>query len=608
MYDYSYFLHTKCAEKWKNIGLKRRSGIVAPLFSIYSKHSVGIGEITDLKLLIDWCNKTGISIIQLLPINDTAHSAPYSALSTFAIDSMYISLIRLRDVNLKQFKNKINTLRNKYNLKGKRVDYAIKDEKLKLLKKIFNLTDWRNNKCLNEYILQNSYWLNDYCTFRIISDKMGSNWNLWEKEYSPLLYIEIIQEYTEEFNFHCWVQWQLFVQMQEIKKYANEKRVLLMGDLPFLVSKESADVWSHPEYFKLQLSAGAPPDMYHSSGQKWGTPPYDWNRIAADNFVYLRRKLKYAENFYNMYRIDHFVGLFRLWSVYDSPNSPANAINGYFDPGDECLWEKHGKKILDIMLESTSMLPCAEDLGTVPECSYKTLFEYGITGIDFQRYQKSNFCFKKNTEYRINSVSVLSTHDSTLFCNWWNYEAGAVDEKMFGILCKEKNITGKRFNEIKSQLFNLKKSLNGRLRWNNKIDSVDKLKLILGLHEYEAQEFIHVYLDTFNEKNKFAEFLNGSSNAPKRCTPAFFKDVLMKINSSSSIFSIQLIQEYLCLDEILLKHMNKWSYRINLPGSSGKKNWSVLLPVSLDSLLKSYRGKFITGMLREINIFTDRFV
>lgn len=607
MFDYNYFLHTRCSKKWGTIGLKRRSGVAVPLFSLYSKRSVGIGDITDIKLLVDWCTQAGLSIIQLLPINETECFSPYSAISSFAIDPMYISLRGLYDINLKPFKQKINKLRNKFKLKGKRVDYSIKAEKLKFLKEIFHSANWNKNNNLTQYISQNSYWLNDYCVFKIFSDKMGSKWNLWEQKYSPTLYREILDKYEEEIKFNCWLQWQLFEQLREVKSYANGHNVLLMGDMPFMVSKESCDVWAHPEYFKILLSAGAPPDMYHALGQKWGAPPYDWINIAADNFVYIRKKLQYTENFYNMYRIDHFVGLFRVWTINDNSASSEDTMDGKYDPEHEWLWEEHGKKIIDVLLDSTSMLPCAEDLGTVPECSYKTLFEYGIPGIEFQRYQKNNFNFKSDTEYRVNSSSVISTHDSTLFCNWWKYEAGTVDEKLFAILCKDKGIIGNKFKEIKNQLFNIKKSRHGRLRWNDKIDSADKLKWVLGLHEYEAHEFTYLYLETFNEKNKFAEFLNVTPYAPDKCCKEFIASVLKKIYSSSSIFSVQLLHEYLCLDKILLQRMNKWNYRINFPGTTGKKNWSVLLPVSLDKLLKSRRGKDITLKLSVINKLTDRY-
>ena len=162
-----------------------------------------------------------------------------------------------------------------------------------------------------------------------------------------------------------------------------------MGDIPFLVSKNSADVWAYKNYFKLDLSSGAPPDMYFSNGQRWGMPPYNWTNIAADNYAYIRHRLNYAQNFYNMFRIDHFVGLFRIWTIENKTPEEYGGMAGHFDPENENEWEHHGRTILSEMNQSTDMLPCAEDLGTVPVCSDKILKEFGVTGISVQRWEKN---------------------------------------------------------------------------------------------------------------------------------------------------------------------------------------------------------------------------
>jgi 4-alpha-glucanotransferase len=244
--------------------------------------------------------------------------------------------------------------------------------------------------------------------------------------------------------------------------------VYIMGDLPFLVSKESADVWSHRDYFMLEFSAGAPPDMYFALGQKWGMPPYNWNKISEDGFAYLAEKLKYSENFYDMYRIDHFVGLFRVW-VSPRDEELQKSVVGTYLPKEEYMWEQHGRKIIDVMVRSTEMLPCAEDLGTVPGCSYHVLNEYGIPGIDFQRYCKENFRFKQPGEYRINSAAVISTHDSSFWINWWQFEAGTIDEKLFELQCEKSGIDYGHYRYAKSILFNSRLSRHGRLYWNNSI-------------------------------------------------------------------------------------------------------------------------------------------
>jgi len=169
------------------------------------------------------------------------------------------------------------------------------------------------------------------------------------------------------------------------------------------------------------------------------------------------------------------------------------------------------------------MIPCAEDLGSVPTCSYKTLTEYGIPGVDFQRYLRDEKGYFINpNKYRPNSTAVISTHDSTFLFNWWSYEAEN------------------------------------------------------------------------SEKISFMEFLSGKvqMKIPPAST-SLIKKCLERINVSKSIFSIQLIQEFLSLDEMLLKKMNKWSYRINSPGTFSDKNWSVRLPIGVEKLVDMKINKLI---------------
>lgn len=513
------FLKTHTKEKWQRIGTHKRSGVVVPLFSIYSDKSTGVGEILDIKYIVDWCKKTGMSIIQLLPLNELGpDNAPYNAISTFALEPMYLKLNELKGVDQNGFQDEIQKLKIKYRSNRSRVNYNIKNEKIDLLWRIFKNIDITKNKKYNNFVKHNKYWLKDFALFKIISESEGTQlWDKWNKKLSAHYKIELDKVYSanrEKFDFHYWIQWQLYEQMKDLKKYANVNGVLIMGDLPFLVSRYSADVWSHQNYFKLNLAAGAPPDIYFAQGQLWGMPPYHWENIKKNKYIYLKKRLLYAQNFYNLYRIDHFIGLFRVWTVELGTGHVNAALHGKFDPENENLWEKHGKKIIDKMLSFTDMLPCAEDLGSVPACSYKTLTEYGIPGVDFQRYLKDkNDNFIEPKKYRPNSAAVISTHDSTFFFNWWGYEAGK------------------------------------------------------------------------SEQNKFMKYLYGRSQ--KKNIPAstsFIKKCLERINESESIFSIQLIQEYLSLDEKLLKKMNKWNYRINSPGTFSNKNWVIRLPIGVEKL------------------------
>lgn len=594
MFDYSHFLNTKTADKWQRIGLKRRAGVVAPLFSIYSRNSVGIGEIPDIKLLVKWCQKTGISVIQLLPMNDVGYDfAPYNSTSSFALEPMYLSINNLKNVNLNLFKKEIRDLK-KFIPGGKeKVNYKIKYEKIKLLFKIFKVSYLKGTKKFDEFKKNNAYWLKDYALYKVIKEiQLNRSWEDWDEKYKKRdenALSEIETGFSERFNFYFWVQWQLFEQFTAVKKYANERGVYITGDLPFLVSRDSADVWAHKNFFKLSFSSGAPPDMYFAMGQRWGMPTYNREEMQKDNYTYLKEKLHFAENFYDIYRIDHFVGFFRLWSIaMDCPLENGGLI-GSFDPNEEHLWEEAGRKLLDVMIENSSMLPCAEDLGTIPDCSPKVLWEYGIPGMNVQRWVKDfngsdNFINSEN--YRINSIATLSTHDSSTIIDWWHNETGTIDEKLFKRLCENKNIMDERYEEIVKNLFDYEKSKYGRLFWKSEINNTNKLVEVLGVNYDFSWDIINLYKESYNERLKFLDFLGFEQNGNDfKINTHFVRKALEKINQSASIFSNQLLQEWLFLDESLFIKGEETSYRINFPGIINDSNWTFVLPVSLEIML-----------------------
>jgi 4-alpha-glucanotransferase len=593
-YDYSHFLNTKTADKWQRIGLKRRAGVVAPLFSLYSRNSIGIGELPDLKMLVKWCQKTGISIIQLLPMNDVGFDfAPYNSVSSFALEPMYLSIKDLRNVSLNLFKKELRELKKFIPGGANKVNYKIKFEKIKLLYKIYKVSYINGIKKFEDFKRDNLYWLRDYALYKVIKDiNHHRSWVVWEEKFKhrdESALSEIESEFSERINFYCWLQWQLFEQFMAVKKYAKEKNVFLMGDIPFLISRDSADVWSHRNYFKLDISSGAPPDMYFAMGQRWGMPTYNREELQANNYEYIKNKLRYAENFYEMYRIDHFVGFFRLWSIPKDTPVESGGLSGFFDPQDEYMWEDTGKKLLDVMLENSAMLPCAEDLGTIPPCSPKVLWEYGIPGMNVQRWVKD---FNNSNEfinpenYRINSVATISTHDSSTIIDWWHNETGTIDEKLFRRLCEIKNISIDRYNEIVTQLFDEEKSGYGRLYWKNEINDINKLVEILGINYDFSWDIINLYKESFNERLKFLEYLGLEPNGNDfKINTLFIKKALEKINCSASVFSNQLLQEWLFLDESLFVKGEETSYRINFPGVVNDSNWTFVMPVSLEIML-----------------------
>ena len=438
MTDYSLFLEAASGPAWKRLGLARRAGLLAPLFSIQSKRSTGVGEFPDLELLADWCRECGMSLIQLLPLNDVGtRFCPYDAESSFALEPMHLSLENLEDIPKKKYVSEIAALRKRYPSATSLFDPCVKKDKLELLRKIFSERLNKTPKALKEFKEAQQYWLPAYSLFKVAKKKMEErSWEAWPEPLRtrrPAALRALGEGAEDEIEFYQWLQWQLFSQFRRSAEKVRKKKIHLIGDLPFLVARDSADVWAHPEYFKLNLSAGAPPDLYFADGQEWGMPPYDWQAMAASGHDYLKEKLKFASNFYELYRLDHFVGLFRVW-VFPLDDQPDRKKRAFFDPPDEGEWEKQARGILGAMLEATSMLPCAEDLGTVPDVARKLLAEYAIPGMNVQRWMRDwegTKDFISPQIYRPNAIVTLSTHDMSSFLYWWRTEATDDDRERF---------------------------------------------------------------------------------------------------------------------------------------------------------------------------------
>ena len=614
-------LNSACKDKWRRIGVNKRAGVVVPLFSVYSQKSIGIGDLDDLRLLIDWAKETGNSVIQLLPLNEVGSTfCPYDSISSFALEPIYISLEKITKKHKNTFEAKIEKLREEF-LRGKTyLDYRIKKAKLQLLWDMFIAEGQDVSDELRKFIEDNIYWLQDFALFKVIKEyQSGKAWDEWEDKYKyrdPAVLENFKKKHEREITFQMWVQWQLYKQFKEVKKYAKSKKIFIKGDLPILVSRDSADVWRHPDFFKLEYASGAPPDMYAAKGQRWGMPTYNWEKISADGYRYLKEKLKYAQGFYDILRIDHVVGLFRIWSIPYHEPLKNQGLHGFFDPKEESKWQEHGKKILSVMLDNTKMLLCAEDLGIIPAVCPNTLKELGIPGNDVQRWVKDwkvKHDFLKPQDYRIISVAMLSTHDTTNWPAWWENEAGTVDEALFTRKCNERGID---YNKIKNRLFDINLSRYGRLRWLNSIDSADKLVSILNeglspttegspcgkgtVPKEHLADFIDMYENTYQEKEKLWKHLNLKGPMREKSDSEIVRQVLKISLESSAIFCINTLIDYLYLTGLFKG--DPYQYRINTPGTISQKNWSLTIPISLEELLKHKVNKEIRAMISSAGI------
>ncbi|MEI6242754.1 MAG: 4-alpha-glucanotransferase [Chlamydiota bacterium] len=396
---------------WNQIGIHPHHGINIPLFALRSQKNSDFGTFLELRPLIDFCQSVGMDTIQLLPLNDSGSDvSPYNIISSCALDPVYI------DTNvLPSFPN-MNHLGS--------LPYAERKKlKLKYLYDYYLQTGSTTQQEIGyKKFIENNPRVSSYALFRSLKDlHEGKPFWEWEKQYQNPSEHEkkaYINTFPERVNFYLFLQYLCFSQLSSIKAYATTKKVFLFGDLPILISPDSADVWTNPSLFNRNFVVGAPPDNYNKEGQKWGFFPDQYEVLQKTQFAWWKERLTYISHFYDMYRIDHVVGLFRLWIM----TPEAKAIDGFYLPKDPALWLLQGKETLENMIQASSMLPIAEDLGVIPNGLREILQSLGVCTTKFMRWERNwegDKKFVSPNNYPPISLTTVSTHDSETLALWW---------------------------------------------------------------------------------------------------------------------------------------------------------------------------------------------
>ena len=265
------------------------------------------------------------------------------------------------------------------------------------------------------FLDQNRSWLDSYSLFMAVKDEFGGKaWKEWPEEKQSR---ESCTADPRAIDFHCFTQYHAALQMRKAKNHADQAGVFLIGDFPLLMSPDSSDVWAAPHLFDLSRSAGAPPDYYNPDGQRWGFPLLNRVEMRKEDFAWWKDRVRHTARFFHLFRLDHFAGLFRVWSY--QPDSPSE---GDFFPPDESLWEGRGKEILDAILPVSDLLPLAENLGTIPPIVDETMRSYGICGlavIRWQRYEDEKRNYIPYEKYDPLNITSVSTHDAEPLQLWW---------------------------------------------------------------------------------------------------------------------------------------------------------------------------------------------
>ncbi len=406
-----FLANTQTAMHWKEVGICPHHGICMPLFSLHSKKSSGIGEFFDLYLLIDWCCSVGMDVLQLLPLNECHFHdpSPYNALSSCALDYIYISLHDLPYVQEDQELQALLKGFDKYKA-YQYVDYMrLRKSKLTFLKLYCKKYFPRFEKLteFHAFIRLNS-WIEEYAAYKILKELNDRKpWQEWTINTKPN---ELFHHHKDELHFNTLIQYLAYSQMMKVKEYATKKGVLLKGDVPLSLSPDSADVYFHREIFDVNYVIGVPPDDICPFGDKWGFYLFNWKALKESNFAWWKRRLALVSNLYHMYRIDHAVGFFRLWAIPPLEDSS----HGQFIPKDPSKWEALGRENFKMFISSSPLLPLAEDLGLIPPFVYTVLKDLGICGTKVMRWQK-----KDPKQFNPITMTTVSTHDTETLSQWW---------------------------------------------------------------------------------------------------------------------------------------------------------------------------------------------
>ena len=322
---------------------RKLAGTLVPVFSLRTRKSAGIGDFGDLKTMIDFVASTGQKVLQLLPINDTTithtwtDSYPYSCISVFAIHTQYADLHALPELKDAKARAEAEKTRAELNALDK-IDYEkVNDFKINYLRQIFNQEGEKMMKTAEykAFFQDTELWLVPYAQYSYLRDKNGTadfnQWpdcRIWDEAERKALADPKTAAY-KNVAFFYFVQFVLDRQMQEAHEHAKAKGVILKGDIPIGVNRNSCDVWMEPKYFNLNGQAGAPPDDFSANGQNWGFPTYNWFEMLKDGCQWWNRRFQNMARYFDAYRIDHVLGFFRIWEI---PVHSVHGLLGQFAP------------------------------------------------------------------------------------------------------------------------------------------------------------------------------------------------------------------------------------------------------------------------------------
>ncbi len=413
----------------------RSAGILMPVSSLPSPYGIGsFGK--SAYDFVDNLVAARQKFWQILPLGPTSFGdSPYASFSAFAGNPYFIDLDKLVEEGLLE-SDYVHSFM--WNMEEQYVDYGlIYNSRFQVLRTAFKNSSHQNLDEYKTFLKENEYWLEGYCLYSACKNKFeGTSWTDWESEIKfrdEESVQELKEELKDDIEFYKFVQYKFYEQWNQLKEYANDKEIEIIGDIPLYVAMDSADVWQHTEFFQLDEElnptkvAGVPPDVFSETGQRWGNPLYDWKKLEAEDFSWWRKRMEHSARLYDVIRIDHFIGMVKYYAI---PAEDEDARNG--------AWEKGpGLKLIQVMNESIGDKKIiAEDLGVQMPEVVKVLEKSGYPGM-----KVLEFAFDGNRKndhlpyyWTQNTVAYGGTHDNDTLMGYFtglqSWELGYVREYM----------------------------------------------------------------------------------------------------------------------------------------------------------------------------------
>ncbi|MEM9446034.1 MAG: 4-alpha-glucanotransferase [Verrucomicrobiota bacterium] len=544
----------------------RYIGIFAPVFALRTDQDLGVGDVSGLIEMIEWCGAQRLNILQILPINETSgDNSPYNVISSQALDITTLSF-RLGNIpghrpsDIKalisaEALDDLNTGVVKYS--------DVKKLKWQLCRKAYKR--WKKTREEVEVFdrfCEEQHWLQNYACFRSLMKIYNSSpaWMEWDSthqtpqdlgEWLNRLNIKNRELFATDCEFYAFVQWCLYRQWDMVRAAAEKHEVGLMGDIPFGVSRSSVDVWAQPDLFSSKWSGGAPPEPLFATdeftikwGQNWGVPVYQWDKHREEDFAWWKARIKGVTRFFDLFRLDHVLGFYRIYAFPWPPEENSNftnqtreevevslgALPQFLPSSDETeegrrINQAQGEELLSVVLKAAGdAVVVAEDLGMVPEYVRPSLEKLGISGFRIPVFTRQEWDqeYVAPESYPSLTFTTLSTHDHHTMAQMWE-------------------------------------------NWWSVFEQADQFE-----EGEEKQKCIQASWELYRTL-RFAKMNDGE--LVRKYSPNVHHNMIARLMGSNSWLVVLMVTD-----------LFDWDIRFNVPGPAADSNWSVRVPLSVKEL------------------------